>query len=533
MATINDAFSAMADINLWLSVNDGDALKLTDIPNIIPLRWTYFQQNWNFIKPIVLQNASGYVDPALLNQQIISFTNFINSQANTPSNINPFSNGIILNRFYTIFDNILIQDINPTNQETIVINDATQRVQLFTKNDFVNARSTIINYRDAITDTYGLTDPTYNSVTGRSPVAQQITADIPQINFLKTIQDTIKSTDFILANLFAVDQALNPFALAAANANNPDINIGQYSSGKLVRLFYGESLANLANRYFGDANRWLDIAIANGLKAPYIDEIGTTIPLLANADGNQINIPGVDQNGNSNLNKIYINQPIFIQSNVYPVPNQLSVINIRQVPVSGEIIIQLSGNTNLNQYRVADSANIRVFLPATTNSSFYILIPSQEPLTDSRSNELPWFLQSAAADEIKTKVDIAIDDNSEINFTTNNDLQLSYSLANAVQAIRLMIITELGSLRYHPTYGLVNIIGKTNANITQLKDALTQSLITQIQADDRFDRVETLNVNYGQTSVTNTSAASAIYIDLTVRLAGSSQVIPISFTVQT
>jgi hypothetical protein len=283
-------------------------------------------------------------------------------------------------------------------------------------------------------------------------------------------------------------------------------------------------------RYLDDPNKWIDIAIANGLKPPYIDEVGTQIPLLSNGNNNKINIAGIDSMGQLNIDKLYINQPVFLQSSTQIVADQRLIIDIRQVPVSGEIILELDGNSDLVRYQIADNAYVRVYQPNTINSSFYVLIPSTDPLSEDRVDEVPWFLAKSAADEKLTKVDIAIDQNGEINFTTNNDIKISYGLDNAIQAIKLKIVTELGSLRYHPTFGLVNMLGQTNQDIDSVKDMIVESITDQIDIDPRFDRIETLDVEYTVNGGAN-EGASAIAIFLSVRLAGGDRIIPISFTV--
>jgi hypothetical protein len=531
MSAITNAFKSMADVNTWLKLNDGDDLTLADMPYIIPLRWTYFRDNWTFLLQNLQSKANSTLDPDLYNAQLIQFTNLINYERFNFS-INPFANSLILNQYYFIFDNIVIADIELTNEEQTIINNETARINIFSKNDFLNAANNITIYRDLLTDQYGMGDMSYDTTVGRSAVASQIQPSIVSTNYLLQLQYSLKTIDFILANLFAVDTALDPFALARANANNPDINIGQYLSGKLVKLNYGESLATLALQYFGDPNKWIDIAIANGLKPPYIDETGVALPLIANGSKNSINIAGTDSSGNSNIERFYINQPVYLQSNTQLVVSQRIVTNITQIPISGDIIIQLNGAANLDLYTTTDAANIRVFAPGTTNSSFYILIPSSDPLPNNRTEEIPWFLTTSAPDLQQTKVDLAIDVNGELNFSTDGDFILSYGLDNAIQAIKLKIITELGSLRYHPTFGLASVIGKTNADINALINLLTQSLTDQISNDSRFDRIENLSVDY-LVSPSNPTSAAAIQVELDVRLAGGTNTVPISFTVKT
>jgi hypothetical protein len=529
MSTINKAYSGIADINLWLRSRGGDELVLADIPFIIPLRWAYFRDNWEFIKAGLISSLKKDPNPDFFKNQIDDFSKFIESQRDS-AKINPFQDSKAFYRFYAIFNNILIKNINLTNEEQRIITSELARVNAFSKNNFINIKNDVIDYRDRTADIYSLSDPDYNKAFGKSSIPAQVSATIVEANYLLTLEAAIRTCDFILANLFAVDAVLDPFALARANANNPEVNIGQYQSGKLVKINYGESLESLATRYLGDPNKWIDIAIANGLKPPYIDEVGVRIPLLSNGSSNQINLAETDISGNLNIDKLYVNQQVFLQSTVEVVVDQRSIVSLRQVPVSGEIIIELDGDRNMNLYKTIDQAHIRVYAPNTINSNFYILIPSPEALPDNRTEEVPWFLAKSADDEKRAKVDLALGPDSDLVFTTNGDVKLSYGLDNAIQAIKLKIITELGSLRYHPTFGLVNVIGSKNLDIDAIKELIVGSINSQIEIDKRFDRIENLTVDYLVNNSTN-QGVGAIAITLTVRLAGGTQSIPISFTV--
>ena len=528
MATLAQAYQSIANINLWFKLQNNDTLVLTDVPSIIPLRWTYFSQNWNVILPGLLAKVARYTYPDLFQQQLKAFTNFIDSQRNSTSVINPLSDAATVFRFYTVFDNIQIQSINLSNEESTLLSNATNTVSMYTKNDFLLLQTNIADYRDRYADVLGMEDATYNATFNRSSVMQQTNAVVADTSYLATLQASIQTVDFILANLFAVDTAVDPFAIARKNANNPDINIGQYSSGQLVRFNYGDDLESLANRYLNDPNKWIDIAIANGLQPPYIDEIGQAVPLQVNGSGNQINIASVDAQGNDNSEKFYVNQTIFLQSTTQPFPDQRSIINLVRIASTGDLIITLSGLSNLSQYTTAANAYVRVYLSDTVNSAMFILIPSNEPLPNNRQETVPWFLAKSAEDEKRAGIDLLLGENDDLVFTPNHDFSLSYGLQNAVQAMRLKIVTELGELRYHVGFGLVNVIGNKNSNLDSIKGSITNSLTTQVGQDSRFDRIESLGVFY----VANTNASPAFVINMEVRLAGSNnQVIPISFNI--
>lgn len=526
MATIDtDTLQSSANLSLWYKVRSGDPLNLADIPEIIPLRWSYFRDNWFSLRRRLTGMSAAYSDPDYFLATLEDLNTFIEQQRLSTVANNPFSDTSIYYRFYPVFDSMPIEQINLTHEERELLSKKRSLVRAFSKNDFLKIKRDITTYRDYIADSVGLADLDYNRIYSRGAVASQAVPTTADLNLMQLLQEQLSSVNFILANLFAVDATIDPFALAKLNANNPDLRIGNYNSGYLVKLHFGEDLQGLATRHLRDPNKWIDIAIANGLREPYIDEIGEQLLLLTNGRGSQINIKATDAAGGLNINKLYSNQLIFIQSNSVPFPSQRFIKSIKEMPVSGEIILTLSGESNLDSYRLADQASIRIFKPNTVNSSQYVLIPTPIPLENIRQDEIPWFQVSSPADEKKTKIDIAINDAGALLYTPNGDIALSYGLANGIQAAKLKLSTEQGSNRYHPTFGLINIIGSMNADETDAKNALISSISAQIQADTRFDRIESLSVER--------SSPVTYDISLVVRLAGSNTRIPISFTVAT
>ena len=169
-------------------------------------------------------------------------------QRTASKKINPFSDGTIFHKYYSIFDNIAVENIQLTSDEESIISNGIEEVRRYSKNDFLLIKSELNSYRNRYTDTVNLSDEDYNKAFNKSSIAGQVKATITDINLINTIQQGIKSVDFILANLFAVDAFVDPFALARANANNPEIDIGLYSSGRLVKLHYGESLDRKSTR---------------------------------------------------------------------------------------------------------------------------------------------------------------------------------------------------------------------------------------------------------------------------------------------
>jgi chorismate mutase len=252
-------YYSSADLTLWLKTQAGDTLSLSDVPSLIPLRWSYFRDNWEFLKEQLEISIDSYDNKDLLLEQLDEFTDFINVQKTSNAKTNPFSDSVVFFRYYTVFDIIDLNLIPLNNDEQDIIDNEINRVKQFTKNDFVKIKKNLQTARDEFADTVGTSDPDYNRVFNRSAVPKQ--TDLTTVDVLKMQQfmNGIKSVEYILANIFTLNTAyVDPFALAKANANNPEIDFDAYKSGKLVRINYGEDLQSLANRYLGSPDKWFE-----------------------------------------------------------------------------------------------------------------------------------------------------------------------------------------------------------------------------------------------------------------------------------
>jgi hypothetical protein len=524
-----NSVDSLSKLDLWFKVRQNQDLTLSDIPEIIRLRWPYFKDNWSFLKSSYIALIPSYDNPDKLRSEIDAFDAFMESQRTSKIKKNPFDDQNIIYRYYSIFDNTLVNSVSTTYEERVIVDNKINYIKSLTRRDFLEMRTDLEAERDAIADRVNLSDEDYNRVFNRSSQSARVNARNKDINSMYEIMQAIKSINLILANYFSLETAtVDPFALAKANANNPDINISSYSSGNLVKINYGEDLQSLAKRTLGDPDKWIDIAIANGLKPPYIDEVGQKIMLISNGSKNQINV-GPNLSGSPVIDKLYVGQLVLLQSNIQTFPEQRKIQSIKQVPVSGEILMELEGEHNLDKYKVSENANIRIYKPNTANSSVYILIPSQEPLQDTTKSETPWFLKSSDSVEKRQKVDLSIDEKGDLNLNSNSDLQLSYGIENSIQAIKLKMSVEVGELKRHSTYGLDNVSGNNNIDLQRLRNILVDSIVRNIQGDERFAGIDRLDVEY--VTQIDSKTVTAFSITLIVRLAGSDSPVPITFSI--
>jgi heat shock protein HspQ len=232
-------------------------------------------------------------------------------------------------------------------------------------------------------------------------------------------------------------------------------------------------------------------------------------------------------NGTSfNFDKFYIGQPIYLSSNVYPTPELRLIKKISIVPVSEDVILEVEGKLDLDKYTISDGAMIKVYKKYTTNSNYFILIPTDNVPQNEMINrdELPWFLRIKEDDEIQQRVDLYLNEDKDIEISNSNDLMLSYGINNAIQALMLKFTVEAGELMRHPQFGFVgDVIGAKNINVASNRQRIVDYITSQISSDDRFDSIVSLDVQ---------TFNNYYVINLVVRLSGGlNKIVPVSFKI--
>jgi phage baseplate assembly protein W len=203
-------------------------------------------------------------------------------------------------------------------------------------------------------------------------------------------------------------------------------------------------------------------------------------------------------------------------------------LNLVEVPISGELVIELDGINDLDKYLLTNNAYVRVYKPNTINSNFNLLIPSMEEIIQL-NQDIPWFLAIKSEVEKRAGVDLLLDDDGDLTLSATNDVGLNFGLNNIMQAIKIFLQTELGEIILHPEFGFPVSTRDTNKNAEEVRLMMVQAIEGFVSNDDRMERLEKLEIE----KITQENSASGFSVGMMVKLKGSNQLLPITFNIGT
>lgn len=525
----NAIFEPLRELSLWVKDALGIPLAIADLPVQI-----IGDMKQSIITAVGIQYAAQGIPAAFANtskttQQLFvdianvaAQTNQATTQGGTPEGLDvingPSTTDSSLNVFedptayYEFFSSINAASLPLSPYTVRAINNERARVQEKTRLDFEQQRDTMVQASADFADFVGAGDATFSATYGRNPV---VTTHIPSS---QDFQVMFAMNRVILElNRLAVSGEINRFQTDSINyvaglARQSGMAFQIPTSKFAVPYPYGMTLEQLSQRYLNTPDRWIEIATLNGLRAPYVDEVGFDLPLLTNGHDNQVEV--------SDATNLAIGQQVWISSTTTSRTSRF-IVKIETLN-SGQSMLTLDGDPDLARFSILAQATLHAFLPDTVNSMMQIYIPSDEDPEDEdyRSKSIPgvnYFdpLVEAAG------VDILLTEGLDLAITPDGDCRLAQGLANILQTARIRLSTPQGNLLRHPSFGLAIKPGESTADV----DA--QTLLRSCQ--DLFSDDPTFT---GVTSASVLKQGNSALISIEVGVRGVTQNIPISFKLQ-
>jgi len=338
----------------------------------------------------------------------------------------------------------------------------------------------------------GMMDPTYAALYGLpAPVSEGKTPTEEDILLAADIQDGQQAliSALGLGDLFKQKPA-NPF-LAANEVLEPEQQLPTPLSAFPVTVSQGSSIEDMARRYLGNPNRGKEIAILNGLRAPYIDEDGFSLPISLPSDRSFIV---------KDRSKLGIGQIVYISAPGAP-SSRRTILGIDDLGGSA-FRVAVDGLANLSIYQAPRSPTLHARLIGCVGSGDTILIPSEEQPEDDLISRPTSLSERLSYSERVFGIDMALSPTSDLLVSASGDVARSYGYDNAVQALRLIVETEKGELEQHLNYGLNVQVGQriTSDTIGDVRSRIRQAILS----DRRFS----------DASVTTKLNGSALYIQI-------------------
>jgi len=395
----------------------------------------------------------------------------------------------------------------PQDVKKDILSDIS-RVRTLRRKDFEDYANTIRNTADKIAFLVGAGDPTYAETYGINIAPIKETPTQSDWDSLNALNESV-----IVLQQFAAtadgEPAEQPTFLERFGglAVSSGIAWKQPISKFAIPFPFGATLEGLASSYLKDPNRYMEIIALNGLRSPYIDEIGYSIPILVNGKEKTVVVNQSDD--------LFVGKKIWLSSNAAN-RVQFTVESIRTL--NG--VSYLKMDSSVDSYRVADNAVLEAFLSGTICSRNLVWIPSDiEPLDlDSViTKDIPGI---NAMDPMVSigGVDLLLGSDMDL-ILVNDDLRYAVGLANIIQWVKTVLSIEKGELVQHRTIGMPLSIGLSLADFNA--QDVVNAIRTQLTQSSMFSRIDKVSVKQN---------GSAVSIDLSALVAGTTAPLPLSYS---
>jgi hypothetical protein len=406
-------------------------------------------------------------------------------------------------------DQLSVQSLNLPQDAMDDIGLDLARVRSLTRKDFENYANQLQSISDKVAFMLGAGDPLFAATYGINIVSDHTTteSDWATINALYdsvgVIQQFAATANGGPDDTPTILQRFGDLTTASGIAWNQPV------SKFAVPAPYSFSLEQLSALYLKDPNRWMEIAALNGLRAPYIDEVGYTLTLLSNGKGDKIII--------NDTGDLFVGKNVWLYSNVIT----KTKVTIDSLDSNGATVI-VGLDQDCSAFKVGDNAMLQAYLTGTINSQNQIWIPSDRNPVDQDdviTKDIPGVDNTDPMVGIGG-VDLLQDNNGDV-VIEGGDTRLVTGLPNIVQWVRTLLGLQQGDLTQHPSLGLSVNVGLSLADFSAQE--LVKEIKRMLQTDSTFSNVNNIKV------IQNGPVAS---INIAAIVAGTSQPLPLNYGMQ-
>lgn len=412
-------------------------------------------------------------------------------------------------RNFTLMDQVPAHSLSLTNSQSNTIQQAVDDARDTTVDDLKTFRGVILELALQLSNNFGAGDSYYNQVYGKpAPSVRIQPMTLDEYDILKTLYDVVQSYDILTATSEIDDlNKKTSMEYVAGLADQSDIPFDVPNSKIMVPVVFGLTVEGLAQRYLGDAQRWLEIVTLNNLRDPYIDENGFQLPLLSNATGRQITIASIEN--------LFINQRVVLHSATQS-PTARRIIGIDRLSDTS-FLLTLDGKADLDPFTTSDGAYLKAYLPGTVNSQQKIFIPSDLPVPTDPNITVP---SSTASDPLVglSKVDWLLTSTGDVAANNYGDFRFSAGITNLIQALKIKLATIKGTVLLHPDFGLGLRAGVMNSEVDA--QDIYNNINSLVEEDPRFEGLDSLQI---------TINGPVLSINMGVIIAGVQGVFPLTF----
>lgn len=412
---------------------------------------------------------------------------------------------------YDFFKNLAPGKINLPPTTIKQIQAQRLAVRSLTRLDFENMRDTANGVMADFADAVGAGNATFNTTYQRAARTTSKQPTPSDFKVLFALNRVVMEMNRLAASGETNRTTLSSVDYVAGLAQRSGIAFRVPKSKFAIPFPYGNTLEQLATRYLGDPDRWLEIAALNGLRTPYVDELGFDLLLSTDGSGNQVVV--------ADASNLFVGQQVWISSATKArTSRHITKIDVLNTTTA---IITVDGDSDLGGFSTLAGAVLHAFLPGTVNSMMTIYIPSDaDPANvDYLTKAIPGldvFDQLLAVGG----VDLLLTATNDLAITPDGDCRLAVGLANIIQTARIRLSVTQGSLNRHPSFGLPIKIGMSIADLDAT--ALLKAVENLFNDDPTFT---------GVTSASVSIAGPATTIGFTLQVRGQSQLIPVTMNV--